>query len=104
MAPKSKSIRKRPHALLLQDPRPKQKVRLAVECTPEERKYIKMYASYEDKSLNDFIMECVRMKITRCKRSHVPNEETAAALDASERGEGIIPFDSIEDFFNSMEE
>lgn len=36
--------------------------------------------------------------------SHSPNEETKAALDASERGEGIIKFDSIEDFFKSMEE
>lgn len=59
MAFKSKSIRKKPHKLMLKDPNLKEKVRLAVECTPEERKYIKMYASYEDKSLNDFVMECV---------------------------------------------
>lgn len=44
------------------------------------------------------------MKISRCKHSHIPNDETKAALDASKRGEGIILFDSIEDFFNSMEE
>lgn len=40
----------------------------------------------------------------KCKYSHTPNEETKVALDASERGEGIIKFDSMEDFFNSMEE
>ncbi len=80
------------------------KVRLAIECTPEERKFIKMYASYEDKTLNEFVMDCVRKKISKCKHSHIPNEETAASLDASERGEGIIMYDSIDDFFKSMEE
>jgi hypothetical protein len=39
----------------------------------------------------------------RCTRSHVPNAETVEALDASERGEGLMSFDSIDDFFRSME-
>jgi hypothetical protein len=80
-----------------------EKVRLAIDCSPEERKYIKMYASYEDKTLNEFVMDCVRERINKCNRSHIPNKETADALDASERGEGIILFDSIDDFFKSME-
>lgn len=80
------------------------KVRLAIDCSPEERKYIKMYASYEDMTLNEFVMKCVRERISQCNHSHIPNAQTAAALDASERGEGIISFDSIDDFFKSMEE
>lgn len=80
------------------------KVRLAINCSSEERKYIKMYASYEDKTLNEFVIDCVREHINKCTRSHIPNAETAAALDATERGEGIISFNSIEDFFKSMEE
>ncbi len=80
-----------------------EKVRLAIDCSPEERKYIKMYASFEYKTLNEFVMDCVRERINKCNRSHIPNDETAEALDASERGEGIISFDSIDDFFKSME-
>ena len=80
-----------------------EKVRLAVVCSPEERKYIKIFASYEDKTLNEFVMDCVRERINKCHHSHIPNDETAATLDASERGEGIISFDSIDDFFKSME-
>lgn len=40
---------------------------------------------------------------SKCNVSHVPNDETVAALDASARGQDIINFDSIEDFFKSME-
>ena len=35
--------------------------------------------------------------------SHVPNAETKSALDASERGEDIITFESKEDFFKSFD-
>lgn len=104
MVNKGKSIRRRPHKMTMALPEKKTKVRLAIECSPEERKFIKMYASYEDKTLNEFVMDCVRMKVSQCKRSHVPNEETEAVLDATERGEGIIMFDSIDDFFESMRE
>ena len=81
-----------------------EKVRLAIDCSPEERKYIKIYASYEDMTINEFVMACVRERMNKCKHSHIPNAETAAVLDASERGENIITFNSIDDFFKSMEE
>jgi hypothetical protein len=100
MAMRKKDVRVRAKALTLAA---EDKVRLAIECSREQRKYIKMYASYEDKTINEFVMDCVIELINPCKHSHVPNAETAAALDASERGEGIISFDSIDDFFKSME-
>lgn len=101
MTTKKKAIQYRSKKMAVSSP---EKVRLAIDCSPEERKYIKMYASYEDMTLNEFVMDCVRERINKCNRSHVPNAETAAALDASERGEGIISFDSIDDFFKSMEQ
>lgn len=79
-----------------------EKVRLAIDCTSEERKYMKMYASFEEMTLNEFVLDCVRERMNQCKRSHKPNAATAAALDASEKGEGIISYDSIDDFFKSM--
>lgn len=79
------------------------KVRLAIQCSPEERKYMKMLAAHEDKTLNQFVLECVRMRIYKCLDSHIPNRETKAALKAAEQKEDLIHFDSIENFFKSME-
>lgn len=81
------------------------KVRLAIDCLPEERKYIKMMAAHEDETLNEFVLEAVRMRVKNCcSKSHIPNSETKKALDATERGEGLIYFDSIDDFFKTMNE
>lgn len=80
----------------------RKKVRLAIECSPTERRHMKMLAASEDKTLNEFIMESVRMRLRRCPRSHTPNAETIKALQDAERGEGLIEFDSIEDFFKSL--
>lgn len=33
---------------------------------------------------------------------HVPNAETIKALEAAEAGEGLIEYNSIEDFFKSL--
>ena len=80
---------------------PTKKVRLAIACSPEERKRIKMLASYEDMTLNDFVLDCVRQRI-RCAKSHIPNEETALALDASDRGEGYREHASLEEMFKFL--
>jgi hypothetical protein len=79
-----------------------EKVRLTIHCTSDQRKYMKMYAAHEDMSMNDFILECVLSKIAGCQHPHIPNAETAAALNATERGEGLIHFDSVEDFLKSL--
>jgi len=81
---------------------PRRKVRLAIECSPMERRHMKMLAASEDKTLNEFILESVRMRLKRCPRSHTPNAETVKALQDAERGEDLIEFDSIEDFFKSL--
>ena len=81
---------------------PAKKVRLAIACTSEERKRIKMLASYEEKTLNDFVMDCVRLKISKCNRSHIPNEETEKALSDSEQGKGIRKHSSIDEMFKFL--
>jgi hypothetical protein len=81
----------------------RKKVRLAIECSPIERRHMKMLAASEDKTLNEFILESVRMRLKKCSRSHTPNAETAKALQDAKRGEDLIEFDSIEDFFKSLE-
>jgi hypothetical protein len=65
---------------------------------------MKILAASEDKSLNEFILESVRMRISKkCRRSHRPNAETTKALQDAEKGENLIEFNSIEDFFKSLE-
>jgi hypothetical protein len=78
-----------------------EKVRLAIVCSPEERNRIKMLASYEDMTLNDFVLDCVRQRM-KCKKSHIPNEETEEALNASDRGEGHRKHASIEEMFKFL--
>lgn len=97
----SKAYRSRSKKMTVAAPQ-KEKVRLAIECTPEERKYIKMFAAHQEKTLNEFVLDCVWAKIAKCKKSHIPNEETAAALDASERGEGHHSFKSVDEMFKFL--
>lgn len=80
----------------------RRKVRLAIECTPEERKFMKMTAAHEDKTLNEFVLECVRTRIFKCRHSHLPNKKTKAAMRAIEKGEDLISFDSVDDFLKSL--
>lgn len=80
---------------------PQKKVRLAIACSPEERKHIKMLASYEDMTINDFVLDCVRQRIS-CLKSHIPNEETEKALNASDRGEGHRKHASLEEMFKFL--
>lgn len=101
MESKKKSIKHHSKKMSLQA-KTQEKVRLTLHCTPEQRKYIKMYAAHEDVTLNDFILNCVLMKISGCPQQHIPNDETAAALDSTERGEGLIHFDSVDDFMKSL--
>lgn len=102
MKVKKSVIRKRAKPLTIAvEPEKKDKVRLAIECTAEQRKYIKTFAALEDKSINDFVLDCV-WKYAKCTKSHVPNLETAEALDASERGEGHRAHKSIDDMFKFL--
>lgn len=77
-------------------------VRLAIACTPDERKLMKMLASYEDKTLNDFVMDCVRERMSECKLSHIPNAETAKALHESEKGKGLKKYKTIDEMFEYL--
>lgn len=93
---KSSKIRKRPVIH-------RKKVRLAIECSPTERRHMKMLAASEDKTLNEFILESVRMRIKACSRSHRPNAATIKAMEEVENDKGLIEYSSIEAFFKSLE-
>jgi hypothetical protein len=102
MKSRKKLVKYRSSRMSLSTQNRDEKVRLTIHCTPEQRKYMKMYAAHQDMTLNDFILDCVWEKVATCSHSHTPNAETAAALDATERGEGLIHFDSVEEFIKSL--
>ena len=62
------------------------KVRLAIECSSEERKYMKMYAAHEEKTLNEFVLESVRMRLEKHSRVHIPNKKTRKAMENARKG------------------
>jgi hypothetical protein len=99
---KNRAIRNRPKPLAVAIQKENEdRVRLAIECTTKQRKYIKTFAALEDKSINQFVLDCV-WKYAKCTKSHIPNKETSDALDASERGEGHRAHQSIEEMFKFL--
>lgn len=78
--------------------------RLTIDCSSEQKKKIKMLAAAKEMSITDFILQLFEEKYNRCSLglSHVPNDETRDSIEASERGEGIERFDSIDDLFKNL--
>lgn len=102
MKTKNKAIRNKPTplAIAIQEEK-KDRVRLAIECTPKQRKYIKTFAALEEKSINQFVLDCV-WEYAKCAKSHIPNKATSDALNASERGEGHRAHQSIDEMFKFL--
>lgn len=78
--------------------------RLTIDCTAEQKKKIKMLAASKSISITDFMLGLVEEKFTWCPvaLSHVPNAETIESIEASERGEGVKKFKSIDDLFEDL--
>lgn len=79
----------------------KNKVRLSVDCTPEERMYIKMLATRSNTTISEYLLSFVRKKMPECFRGHEPNEQTIRALRESSEEEGEV-YDTVESFWESM--
>jgi hypothetical protein len=78
--------------------------RLTIDCSTEQKKKIKMLAASKSMSITDFMLGLVEEKFTWCpvKLSHIPNAQTTASIEASERGEGIKKFKSIGNLFEDL--
>ena len=78
--------------------------RLTIDCSTEQKKKIKLLAALEEKSITDFMLQLVEEKYTWCpiKLSHIPNAETIASIEASERGEGVMTFESMDALFKDL--
>lgn len=78
--------------------------RLTIDCSTEQKKKIKMLAASREMSITDFMLELVEEKYTWCPLglSHVPNAETIASMENSERGEGVKSFKSMDALFKDL--
>ena len=77
------------------------KVRLSVDCTPEERMYIKMLATKSHMTISEYLLSFARKEMPKCRRGHEPNKETKKALKESREEEGEI-FDTVTSFWEAM--
>lgn len=78
--------------------------RLTIDCSSEQKKKIKMLAAMREMSITDFMLELVEEKFTWCPLGlgHIPNAETIASMEASNRGEGIKSFNSMDALFKDL--
>ncbi len=78
--------------------------RLTIDCSAEQKRKIKMLAASRDISITDFMLELVEEKYSWCPLglSHLPNAETIASIEASEKGEGIKTFETMDDLYKDL--
>lgn len=78
--------------------------RLTIDCSSEQKKKIKLLAAAKEMTITDFILQLVEEKYTWCplELSHQPNAETIASIEASEKGEGVKSFNSMDDLFKDL--
>ena len=63
-----------------------------------------MLAAFKDMSITDFMLNLVEEKYTWCPLglSHIPNSETIASIEKSEKGEGVKTFKSMDDLYKDL--
>lgn len=78
--------------------------RLTIDCSAAQKKKIKMLAAAKEMSITDFMLQLVEEKYTWCPLGlgHILNEETIASMEASEIGEGVKRFNSIDELFEEL--
>jgi hypothetical protein len=76
------------------------KVRLSVDCTEEERMYIKMLATKSHMTISEYLLSFARKEMPKCTRGHEPNKETQMALKEAQEEEET--FESVDEFWDAM--
>lgn len=72
------------------------KVKLTIECTSDERAYIKMLAARAHMNMSDLILSYLRTDFP-----HKPNKETLKAHEEALKGKGVVS-ESLEEFWEQM--
>lgn len=79
------------------------KVRLSVDCTEEERKYIKMRAASCGLTISEYLLSFARAEMPKRTRrqARVPNKRTERALREAREGTEET-YESIDEFWEAM--
>ncbi len=75
------------------------RVRVVIECSPDERARIKMLAASKHLSISEYVLSIAKEEVAA--KSKMPNKETLSAMKELDEGGGH-PFDSMEDFWKQM--
>lgn len=75
------------------------KVRVVIECSINERAYIKMLAARKHMTISEYFLSMAKKEIVN--QSKVPNKETLAAMKELDEGGGHS-FESLDDFWEQM--
>lgn len=84
-----------------------QKVRLTVECSADERMYIKMLAAKKHMTISEFLLLPLKRLVPFTRRDqkrhreYSPNEETIEALKESRKGK-LESYETLDDFWKAM--
>jgi hypothetical protein len=76
------------------------RVRLTVECSLNEKAYIKMLAAKKHMTISELLLASVR-KSMPCLHDHEPNTETIEALKESRKGK-LKSYKTLDDFWIAM--
>ncbi len=76
------------------------KVRLTVECSFDERTYIKMLAAKKHVTISELLLAPLR-NILPTEDTRKPNAETIEALEESRNGK-LESYETLDDFWNAM--
>lgn len=86
-----------------------EKTRLVLSCTPNEKKYIKVLAALENKSISDYLLEKPRQMMPEtqcdfpgCKGVHKPNKETENVFKDTDARRNLESHHSLKDFWKAM--
>ena len=63
-----------------------------------------MLAAEKEMTITDFMLQLVEEKYSWCPigLSHIPNEESVKSIEASERGEGLKNFNSMNELYKDL--
>jgi hypothetical protein len=73
--------------------------KLSIEIPTKEHKKLKILADAMGLSLKNFVLNALEYVLYPNRK---PNEETIEAIEAIERGEGLIPCKDIKDFWKKV--
>lgn len=75
------------------------KVRVVIDCSTQERAYIKMLAARKQMTISEYFLSFAKEDLV--KKSKIPNQTTLEAHQEALEGGGTS-YDSMDDFWSDM--